>query len=142
MVNIHSYSNDSGIYGIYIDDALVYIGKTSSFHYRFNGHMNSLRHDLTAWYPLAREFDARGHRIEAKIIEKTSVRAMSEKEQEYIHKLQPLFNVQGCFVGKLRPDNYDTAVALLGLTPKPPINKPLPPKEEVWFGEKITIRRW
>ena len=32
MVNIHSYSNDSGIYGIYIDGALVYIGKATSFH--------------------------------------------------------------------------------------------------------------
>lgn len=44
MVDIHSYSNDSGIYGIYIDDALVYIGKAKNFHSRFNGHAQSIRH--------------------------------------------------------------------------------------------------
>ena len=121
MVNIHSYSNDSGIYGIYIDGALVYVGKATNFHLRFNAHTTNIRHSDTVWYPLIREFDKRGHSIEARIIEKIPVRAMQEKELEYINSLQPIFNIEGCPEGKQRPTAYDTAVSVLGITPKPPI---------------------
>ena len=104
--------------------------------------MHGMRHGEEAWYPLAREFDERGHYVEARIIEKLPIRAMSARESEYIDKLQPLFNIQGCTAGKTRPTDYDSAVTILGLTPRPPVIKPQPPKEEVWFGEKIIIRRW
>ena len=87
MLDIHSYSNDSGIYGIYIDNTLVYIGKAKNFHQRFSVHTNNVRHSDTVWYPLIREFDKRGHNIEARIIEKIPIRAIQEKELEYIAKL-------------------------------------------------------
>ena len=121
MVDIHSYSNDSGIYGIYIDGVLVYIGKATNFHWRFSAHAASIRHSDTVWYPLIREFDRRGHNIEARIIEKIPIRAIKEKELEYINNLQPIFNIQGCSKEKQRPTTYDTAVSILGIIPKPPV---------------------
>ena len=143
MVNIHSYSNDRGIYGIYIDNILVYIGKASNFHQRFSGHTQSIRHSNTVWYPLAREFDKRGHNIEARIIEKTPIRMMREKELEYINNLQPVFNIEGCPKGKQRPTAYDTAVSILGIVPRPPvIETKIEQPQKNWFGEEIKFRKW
>ena len=143
MIDIHSYSNDSGIYGIYIDNVLVYIGKTINFHQRFSEHAANIRHSNTVWYPLIREFDRRGHNIEARIIEKIPIRAMKEKELEYINNLQPVFNTQGCSKEKQRPTAYDTAVFILGIIPKPPtIETKIEQPKKNWFGEEIEFRKW
>ena len=143
MINIHSYDNNSGIYGIYIDNVLVYIGKASSFHQRFGGHMYSMRHSNSQWYPLAREFDKRGHNIDARIIEKIPVRAMREKELEYINNLQPIFNIEGCPKGRQRPTAYDEAVSILGIIPKPPVIEiKIEEPQNNWFGEEIKFRKW
>lgn len=143
MIDIHSYSNDSGIYGIYVDGVLVYIGKAKNFHQRFNCHMTQLRHSEAQWYPLAREFNKRGHNIEAKIIEKVPITALREIELKYIERLNPIFNIDGCIKGKTRPENYDATIGLLGITAKPPIiEKTKEPPQKNWFGEEIKIPRW
>lgn len=121
MVDIFTYSHDSGIYGIYIDNALVYIGKTKNFRQRFSGHATSMRHSKAQWYPLAREFDKRGHIIEAKILECVPLVSLSEKEKEYIDNFQPMFNIDECPKYKTRPSNYDAAIEILGIAGKPPV---------------------
>lgn len=143
MVDIHSYSNDSGIYGIYIDDALVYIGKAKNFHQRFGGHTQSMQYSDAQWYPLAREFDKRGHLVEARIIEKVPVRALYKTELKYINELDPIFNINGCEKSKKRPANYDVAVKILGLEPKPPvIEVKIEQPQRNWFGEEIKFQKW
>jgi hypothetical protein len=49
------------------------------------------------------------------------IRAMREKELEYINSLQPILNIEGCPKEKQRPAAYDTAVSILGIIPKPPV---------------------
>ena len=143
MIGIHSYSNDSGIYGIYIDDALVYIGKAKNFHQRFSGHTQNIRHGDGQWYPLAREFNKRGHNIWVRIIEKVPVRALREVEMRYIDELDPIFNIDGCRKDKKRPSDYDTAVKILGLEPRPPVIEiKIEQPQKNWFGEEIKFRKW
>ena len=143
MVDIHSYSNDSGVYGIYIDDALVYIGKAKNFHQRFGGHTSSIRHSDGQWYPLVREFDKRGHNIWAKIIEKVPIRTLCEVESRYIDELDPIFNIDGCRKDKKRPVDYDTTVQILGLKPRPPVIEiKIEQPQKNWFGEEIQFRKW
>lgn len=139
MIDIHSYSNDSGIYGVYIDEALVYVGKTKNFHQRFNGLAYNIYHKENQWYPLAREFDKRGHSIEAKIIEKIPIQALSGAELEYVNELKPIFNVGGRAKGKTLPKDYDSAVALLGLEVKClDVDRGARPQDG-WFGEKLDL---
>jgi hypothetical protein len=123
MVDIHSYSNDSGIYGIYIDNTLVYVGRAKNFHMRFNAHTNNIRHEERFWYPLAREFDKRGHSIVAKILETVPMENIVAKELDYIIKYNPIFNKEGCSEDKVIPTDYNAAVEILGISYHPPIEE-------------------
>lgn len=123
MVDIHSYSNDSGIYSIYIDNILVYVGRTKNFHMRFNAHTNNIQRKENFWYPLVREFDKRGHSIVAKILETVPMENIVAKELDYIIKYNPIFNKEGCPKGKVIPTDYDAAIKILGISYRPPMKE-------------------
>ena len=81
-----------GVYGIYIDDKLVYIGQSKDVWFRANAHRHCILCDQGSWYPLAREFHERGHNITLKMLKVVESKDLRSKEKEYITQLQPLFN--------------------------------------------------
>ena len=82
-----------------------------------------------------------------KILAKPPQRELLETEKEYIIKLKPMFNSDYRGDEAYKPIEYGEAVNRLFLGYRPPAEtvskyKRPEPKEEAWFGDKITIRRW
>ena len=76
-------------------------------------------------------------------MEKVPIRALCEVESKYIDELDPIFNIEGCRKDKKRPADYDTAVQILGLKPRPPvIEVKIEQSQKNWFGEEIKFRKW
>lgn len=107
----NSWDKHSGIYGIYLDDELVYIGSTTCFKDRFNTHRNNLMkhsNDLYLYKQLSKYIDLEEYSISFKILidlqDNQESHLFTEKEMkamEYalINYLQPKYNV----AGRLKP---------------------------------------
>lgn len=106
--NYKEWQKKTGIYGIFIDDLLVYIGSTKkSFQYRFTAHKNAVYGEATQYIhkqiKIALEMNKK---IEFKpliVIEDLSIkydRKISEDELKcmelaLISVLQPIYNIEG-----------------------------------------------
>ena len=103
---IEKYSGKAGIYAIYIDETIVYIGETTDLLRRFNQHKQGTLYKSNNKYNkfLYRELRRainNGHDISLKPIEyingsnnKYLRYKLHNKEEEYIRKYNPYLNVQ------------------------------------------------
>ena len=143
MLIIHPGHAVCGIYALYIDNCIVYVGKSRDLPNRAKAHKTNILHSNDAWYPLARDFHERGHVITMKILTTTEYKFLEKLEEEYIHKLKPLFNQQGLGKEGYKPMEYETAVNKLFLGYRPPMIKQTKQEQnKEWFGEEYTFRKW
>lgn len=143
MLDISSYGAKCGIYAICIDYKIVYIGQSADLWTRAKQHYNSILSSTRMWYPLAREFHNRGHKITMRVLEQVKPNELQERERKYIAAYNPLFNSQ-YKQEKYTPIPYNEAVNTLKLAYRAPNPKREIPKniETDWFGDKIEFRRW
>lgn len=102
---IENISNSTGIYGIYVDEELFYIGKTTkSFKDRFQSHKYNLNNSNDQLYRVLRLEKERGKTIVLKpiiIVEQLCVngklkpRDINMMELALIQEHQPKCNIQG-----------------------------------------------
>lgn len=95
----------TGIYGIYIDEKLVYIGKTTTnFQIRFNQHKSNLNNSDKYLYRGLRKAKTYGAKISLRpliIVEELKVnkpiveRDIEMMELALIQLYQPKYNIQG-----------------------------------------------
>ena len=132
MIALSPHSTEIAIYAICIDNKIAYIGKSKNLWDRVAAHKTKSLHSDKVWYPLARECHKRGHWITLKILDKSQIKDLTKKEQEYIAKYTPYFNRQlnekHCFTST----DYDAIVKALNLDWLPPYREP----KSNWFGEK------
>lgn len=100
----------SGIYGIYCDDELIYIGKTSNFHKRFMQHQYNITHKTNEYlYNLINrrmsDFDANIRFVPLVVIEKMNTTLkISERDLSMMElALITLYQPQGNIAGRLQP---------------------------------------
>lgn len=91
------YDKRSGIYGIYCDDKLVYIGKSTNLLNRWIAHKCHVYCEESKEYnrPIYRELRRalqEGHTIQAQLIEYCETWELEDKEDEYIIKYYPALN--------------------------------------------------
>ena len=108
------WHDKTGIYGIYLDNILIYIGKTTiSFRQRFQQHINRYKTDDSYLHSLMHKAKENGKNIEFKpliIIEdlqiangvKINERDLNSMELALITIYQPVGNVEG----RLKPYKY------------------------------------
>lgn len=142
MIMIYAGRTTIAIYGLFIDNKLVYIGKSRDLRNRADSHRTKILNSNEAWYPLARDFHQRGHVITMKVLATPSFYDLDKTEQEYIHKLKPLFNYQHMEGNGYEQMSYDYAVNKLFLGYRPPMTKQNKKEEKNWFGEEIQFRKW
>lgn len=135
-----------GIYAIYVEDKVVYIGQSENLPVRLSTHEAGIRNGRgsASWYSILHQFYRRNFTISCKIIERTDPSQLLAQEEKYIRTLDPLFNT--C-VGTARirntPKNYEEAITLLGLSPREPVKQTQIECEERahcngWFGEQYA----
>lgn len=99
----HTY----GVYGIWIDSELVYIGKTScTFYKRFQEHSSAIQNQGGYLYDGIRKAKQAGQKVEArpilsfdKELEKFCDRDLSCMEYALIKAFKPKFNREGIVKG-------------------------------------------
>lgn len=132
-----------GIYAIYIDDIIVYVGKSINLPYRVHEHEMGIKSGkgTASWYYIANQFYIRNFTFSMKVLEEADEEDILEKEEEYIRKYRPIFNERINFKEKKSvPRNYIETSQLLGLELRKPINLQQIENEERalksgWFGE-------
>lgn len=93
--------NRSGIYGIWVNDVLVYIGQSKNLFNRFVAHqMNTTEPQQKEYYrkmyvELRKALWA-GATIEPRVIEYAAVGQLTAREQHYLSQYQPPLN---CMIG-------------------------------------------
>ena len=142
MIMMYAGEAKIGVYGIYIDNRLVYVGKSKDLRTRSDTHRTRILHSNDVWYPLARDFHQRGHILTLKVLEQTSLEDLEKTETKYIQKLKPLFNCIGMGEDAYQTMEYDYAVNKLFLGYRPPMTKQKNKEEKNWFGEEIQFRKW
>lgn len=93
----HKTDNLIGLYGIYIDDELVYIGKTSnSFLSRYSVHKSNLKIKKRKMYSIMYQALEDGKEVYlSPLIICDNVIKLNELEKSYIEKYQPRLNIEG-----------------------------------------------
>ena len=134
-----------GIYAIYIDNKIVYIGQSSNLNHRAQEHESSIRKGYVnnnyRWYNLAKEFYERGHEFKFEILEEIENDQLLSRETELIKKHWPIFNERIDTKEKKKvPATYEEAIELLGINAQPLVNMQQIRNEERaeaigWFGE-------
>lgn len=143
MLMIYANGATVGIYALLIDGRIVYVGKSRDLPNRAKTHQTNILHSNNAWYPLAKEFHERGHVFTMKILTTCEYKDLDKIEEEYIHKLKPLFNYQSLGKDGYKPIDYETAVNKLFLGYRPPMKKQTTQESQKnWFGEEIKFRKW
>ena len=148
IIKFDTHNIKCGIYGIYIDDKLVYIGQSKQLQARAYNHEQKIRKGYgppSLWYQLANSFYRHGHKITFKVLEEVVEDQLIEKENEYINRYLPIFNGRINFKNRAIPTDYNTAAALLGIKTNPLKEKSQIVNEERaaaigWFGEFPPIR--
>ena len=91
----------AGIYCIYIDDKLVYIGKSHNMLKRVSQHYVGIKTQSERKYRIIAEAQRKGHSVEFNVLyyaKEQSYQAIAEeigeKEGEYIRKYKPILNTQ------------------------------------------------
>lgn len=94
------YFGVSGIYGIYIEDELVYIGQSTNLLNRWIAHKINTRYNFQQKdyqedkYQVFREAEKAGLRITCLVLEycENNKYILNQKEREWIHNCQPILN--------------------------------------------------
>lgn len=91
------YEGKSGIYGIYCDNRLVYIGKSADLLKRFIAHKANTFCDESPEYNSKkyvemREACLKGHSIQIQVLEYCDKADLSSREDFYIEHYQPALN--------------------------------------------------
>jgi hypothetical protein len=91
-------NNMSAVYGIYDNDKVLYVGKSTGINGRWALHKSCLKNQLYAdkhlksvasLYPLLRSH----FNVEFRIIEEVSRGVLLQREKYYINALKPLYNI-------------------------------------------------
>lgn len=94
------YSGVCGIYGIWIDEKLVYIGSSTDVLLRWSFHQTHTFYDFGQHdykedkYRIFREAKERGCRIHFQLLEKCPKGALNILERRYINNLKPALNME------------------------------------------------
>lgn len=126
QVNL-SYDDKTGIYGIYIDNQLIYIGKTiTSFKIRFKQHFNNIQDEYNhkeRVYDIIRKAKKENKKIELKpilILEDLKLKnknTINNKELQcmemaLIATLKPIGNIEGVYAPYVFHNNVNKSVKL------------------------------
>lgn len=79
-----------GIYGIFIDNKIVYIGQSKQLSKRAQTHERGIRQcerHNSNWYGIANQFYLHGHSITFKVLKETDQKHLNEIEEEYINTI-------------------------------------------------------
>ena len=132
-----------GIYGIFIDNKLVYIGQSKQLSTRAQTHERGIRgnhYHNSNWYSIAHQFYLHGHDITFRVLEEVESNSLIETEERYINNLQPIFNTKKNGKYEKIPTDYEKVVSLLKINTKPYVgldNMICRDRAEQmgWFGE-------
>lgn len=93
----HKCDNDIGVYGIYIDDELVYIGGTGrGFLSRYSTHKSNIKTKNRILYNKMHKALKENKDVYLKpLVICSDKNELSLLEQKYIEKYQPIYNLQG-----------------------------------------------
>ncbi len=96
LIGFELLENGIGIYGIYLEDNLVYVGKSSNLRQRFIQHESHIKTQKSSskMYKQLHWFYSRDYNIEIKILEKCSIssKVLDDLETKYIQSLKPIYN--------------------------------------------------
>lgn len=96
LIGFELFENGIGIYGIYLEDNLVYVGKSSNLRQRFIQHEGHIKTQKSSskMYKQLHWFYSRDYNIEIKILEKCSIspKVLDDLETKYIQSLKPIYN--------------------------------------------------
>ena len=96
LIGFELLENGIGIYGIYLEDNLVYVGKSSNLRQRFIQHESHIKTQKSSskMYKQLHWFYSRDYNIEIKILEKCSIspKVLDDLETKYIQCLKPIYN--------------------------------------------------
>lgn len=135
-----------GIYAIYIQDKIVYIGQSGALTTRMREHEKGIKSGKgnAPWYPVAHQFYIRNFDISCKVIAQTTQSELLPLEEKYIRTYQPIFNERINYKEtKPVPKTYEEAISLLNLTSRDPVKLEQIENEERaqhngWFGEQYA----
>ena len=83
----------SGIYGIFVNDSLIYIGQSMDIEKRFIQHKNKLGKDQGCLYTIIEICKNRGSEVKLKVLEIIEDKEERLKREKYLIELfQPLAN--------------------------------------------------
>ena len=96
LIGFDLLENGIGVYGIYLENNLVYIGKSSNLRQRFIQHESCIKTKKASskMYEQLHWFYSRNYNIEIKILEKCCInpKVLDDLETKYIHSLKPIYN--------------------------------------------------
>lgn len=133
----------SGIYAIYIQDKLVYIGKSTNLNNRVYQHERGI---ITgkggcSWYNIAKEFYIRDYDIKIVVVEPVEEKELLAKEQYYIELHRPIFNTRlTSTCNQKTPKSFGEAISMLRLpmrevAKQEDIANKERAEQKGWFGE-------
>ena len=138
LIGFDLLENGIGVYGIYLENNLVYIGKSSNLRQRFIQHESCIKTKKASskMYEQLHWFYSRNYEIEIKVLEKCCInpKVLDDLETKYIHSLKPIYNQ-----AKLKKGipSIEETLSLFNLEEKPfPIYTP--PRLEGANSSKIT----
>ena len=117
-----THGKQIGIYGIYIDDKIVYIGQSKQLSTRAQTHERNIRKGAKwngDWYLIANQFYLHGHKIEFKVLEEVPLDQLIKTEERYIQAIQPIFNTRKNDRNCQIPTDYVTVANILNIEVKP-----------------------
>ena len=91
----------AGIYGIYLDEQLVYIGKSTNMLWRLAQHYVGIKQKSERKYSILSDAKQRGHTVSLEVLyyakslsKQARIDEIGQKEGEYIRRYLPPLNTQ------------------------------------------------
>ena len=96
LIGFELLENGIGVYGIYLEGNLVYVGKSSNLRQRFIQHESHIKTQKSSskMYKQLHWFYLHNYNIEIKVLEKCSIKPkiLDDLETKYIQSLKPIYN--------------------------------------------------